>query len=91
MSDYIPTGLTLKDSSWKQAGTKAERVISSLRSGQEISYMIEFEVGTNAPTTMTNYAEISGDDGADCDSTPDAINGNQTGETLATGMVDNEL
>jgi hypothetical protein len=37
-------------------------------------------------TTLTNWAEISVDDGADADSTPDTING-----TTTESPVDNEI
>ncbi len=35
---------------------------------------ITFKIAANAPTTIKNYAEISEDDGDDCDSTPDDTN-----------------
>ena len=52
---------------------------------------ITFTIDTDAPNRINNFAEISRDDGDDCDSTPDGINGNQDGETESTGMVNDNI
>lgn len=46
---------------------------------------IRFTIATNAPSSITNLAEISRDDGNDCDSTPD------TNPTNDGTPVDNEV
>jgi hypothetical protein len=59
--------------------------------GQTKTFSIIFAVNSQATTIINNFAEISQDDGADCDSFPDAINGNQSGESEASGLIDNSL
>lgn len=73
------------------SGTKAVRTINSLTAGQEKVLSISFDIATDAPNNIKNVAEISNDDGSDCDSIPDNIDGNQPGETMATGMIDNNI
>jgi hypothetical protein len=50
---------------------------------------ISFTIDDDAPKNINNFAEISDDNGDDCDSTPDSINGNGTGES--TGLVDDVI
>lgn len=90
VTDYIPTGLILSDANWTQSGTLAKRTISKIEAGKSVLVTIRFTIAVNAPNSITNYAEISWDDGSDCDSTPDSTNGNQTGET-GTGMINNDI
>ena len=73
VTDYIPNGLTLNDNAWTLAGNKATRVVSSVPQGQSQSLTITFTIDDDAPSSVTNLAEISGDDAdqEDCDSTPD--------------------
>ena len=88
ITDYIPGGLTLSDSNWTQSGNKATRVISSLSSGQSVVLPITFRIASDAPRTIKNVAEISSDDGNDCDSTPDQDNTNDgtvTDNAIGTG------
>lgn len=91
ITDYIPTGLTLADTNWTLSGNKASRTVTNIPAGTTKTITIKFAINANAPKTMINYAEISSDDGDDCDSIPDATNGNQTGETPETGMVDDAI
>ena len=71
VTDYIPTGLTLNDAAWTQSGDQATRTISSLAAGANTTLTITFTIDTDAPRIVKNLAEISSDDGDDCDSTPD--------------------
>ena len=72
VTDYIPTGLTLNDSAWTLSGNRATRTISSLTAGSDTTLSITFTIDADAPRTIKNLAEISNDDGNDCDSTPDS-------------------
>ena len=67
------------------------RSIASLATNSDTTLTISFTIDANATGTIKNYAEISSDDGLDCDSTPDNTNGNQTGETDANGLVDDQI
>ncbi len=89
LTDYIPAGLTLSDSNWTQSGNIATRTLSNIAAGASRKVTITFTIDQNAPTTIKNYAEISEDDGDDCDSTPDNTNGNGSGES--TGLVDDSI
>ncbi len=92
VTDYIPTGLTLAaGNGWTASGSTAVRTITSIVAGWSQLVTISFTIDANASNSLINYAEISADDGNDCDSTPDSINGNGTGETLPTGMIDNDI
>jgi uncharacterized repeat protein (TIGR01451 family) len=80
ITDYIPTGLDLNDTDWTDNGSTAEYTFGSLVAGASGTVDITFTAdGTLG--TIRNWAEISSDDGDDIDSTPDAINFNQTQET----------
>ena len=72
ISDYIPAGLILNDASWTQSGSIAKRTITNIAAGASKVVSIQFKVSANPPASITNYAEISRDDGDDCDSTPDS-------------------
>jgi len=52
---------------------------------------ITFTVDSDAPSTIKNYAEISSDDGNDCDSTPDQTVGNDEliNDMINPGCEDN--
>ena len=76
MSDYIPTGLILNDAAWTQSGSITKRTISRIEAGTSVMLTINFRIAANPPASITNYAEISRDDGNDCDSTPDTNVGN---------------
>jgi uncharacterized repeat protein (TIGR01451 family) len=91
ITDYIPTGLELADSAWTQSGSTAKRTISSIVEGSSQAFTISFKIMSTTTQTIYNFAEISQDDGADCDSIPDTINGNQSGESEASGLIDNSL
>ena len=72
VTDYIPAGLTLNDAAWTQSGSVATRVIASIAEGQVIPLEITFTVDADAPASISNFAEISEDNGDDCDSTADS-------------------
>ncbi len=76
VSDYIPTGLILNDTAWTQSGSIAKRTISRIEAGTSVPLTIRFTIAANPPSSITNLAEISSDDGNDCDSTPDTNAGN---------------
>ena len=65
------------------------QTVGNIIAGQSSVLTVSFTVDANAPSSITNYAEISADDGDDCDSTPDDTNGNGTGET--TGLIDDDI
>jgi uncharacterized repeat protein (TIGR01451 family) len=91
VTDYIPNGLTLiPGNGWTQSGNKATRTISSIGAGNDRNVTISFTIDSDAAGTIRNFAEISSDNGDDCDSNPDSINGgSETWET--TGMIDDEI
>lgn len=90
VTDYIPIGLILNDANWTQSGAIAKRSITKIKAGESALVTIRFTIAATAPNSITNYAEVSEADGLDCDSTPDNVNGNQTGET-GTGMINNDI
>ncbi|WP_460958443.1 SdrD B-like domain-containing protein, partial [Spirosoma litoris] len=77
VTDYIPAGLTLNDAAWTANGSLAtlNSVIASLPAGQSVTRPITFLVNANAPSSLTNTAEISSASNAqnlpDVDSSPD--------------------
>ena len=89
VTDYIPTGLTLNDVTWTDNGdgTATSETLASLAAQSDTTISIEFVVNQYFAGTATNWAEISdfadenGDPVDDIDSTPDASNFNQDGET----------
>jgi uncharacterized repeat protein (TIGR01451 family) len=90
ITDYIPAGLELNDSGWTKSGNKATKSISKiLNKNDSYTINIKFKIVSDSNLTIKNYAEISSDDGDDCDSTPDSTNGNGTGES--TGLVDDAI
>ncbi len=89
LTDYIPAGLTLSDSNWTQSGNMATRTMIEIDAGTTKRTSITFTITQTTAGSIKNYAEISTDDGNDCDSTPDSTNGNGSGES--TGLVDNSI
>ncbi|HLO46499.1 MAG TPA: SdrD B-like domain-containing protein [Leadbetterella sp.] len=79
ISDYVPTGLTLADANWIQAGSVATLVtpIATLAAGDTTTLSITFNVSPTATGAISNGAEISSARGpvgellTDVDSTPD--------------------
>ena len=71
VTDYLPAGFTLNDSSWTSNpdGT-ATQVISSLAAGASTDLTIVMTANGTSGDVL-NIAEISADDGNDFDSTPD--------------------
>ena len=95
--DYIPTGLTLNDADWAEAGGNATITLpGTLAPGTSTSVDITFTVdATNTATQLINRAEIfdaSDDLGdntiPDIDSTPDDTNGNDNGGDVNTATDD---
>ncbi|WP_374759626.1 beta strand repeat-containing protein, partial [Emticicia aquatica] len=87
--DYIPTGMTLNDASWTATSGGATLNSSIANLAANSSTTVEITLRVNADytgTLLVNTAEISsakdqnGNSVDDIDSTPDANNGNQTGE-----------
>ena len=74
ITDYIPTNMELVSWNGWSAMTndrKVTKVISSLAKWTTKNLTIKLKILSWATGTITNYAEISGDDWDDCDSTPD--------------------
>ncbi len=61
-------------SSWNLTASGATQTISSIAPGVTETLPISFTVDGTASGTIVNTAEISNDDGDDCDSTPDQVN-----------------
>jgi len=92
ITDYIPAGLDFVAGSqinrgWTSNGTIATRNVFEIEAGETERVSIEFEVNRTSTGTIRNFAEISADDGNDCDSFPDQNNGNRTWETLAVKQM----
>ena len=68
--------MTLNDATWTQVGTQATQTIATLSAGSSTTLPITFTLNASAVGTITNLAEISVDDGDDCDSTPDSDSAN---------------
>ena len=67
------------------------RAMTNIAAIDDETITISFTVDEDAPDVIRNYAEISSDNGDDCDSTPDNTNGNQVVETATNGMVDDQI
>ena len=89
VTDYIPAGFSLNDANWTAAAGKAtlNAPIATLAAGISTTVNIKLKVDAGFQgSKLTNKAEISSaKDGAgntptDLDSTPDGIDGNQSGE-----------
>ncbi len=82
--DYIPSGFVLNDGNWMAAGANATYDLPSvLLAGQSTTVDITLTATADAATgSNVNFAEISqaetedGEPGADVDSTPDSVQGN---------------
>ena len=83
ITDYIPADLTLNDANWTaSASGKTTFTIPSIAAGASEEVEIIFSVNASPGTSIINKAEISSaTGGTDVDSTPDATDGNQPGET----------
>jgi len=75
ITDYIPSGMSLSSSDnngWSVFGSSTINTIPSITSGGTYILNILLTISDSAPVgNYVNYAEISGDDGDDIDSTPD--------------------
>jgi uncharacterized repeat protein (TIGR01451 family) len=83
ITDYIPADLTLNDGNWTTpVSNKTSYTVPFIAAGASVPVEIIFKVNTSPGTTIVNKAEISGaTGGTDIDSTPDATDGNQPGES----------
>ena len=88
ISDYIPTGLTLNDANWQESNGEAFLItpIPSLSANASTSVNISFTIDpAYQGASIRNWAEISSAENQfnlpDEDSSPDAINFSQNGET----------
>ncbi len=98
VTEYLPTGLTY-DSLVTPAtsddgnavtfgGTAPDVTISAIAVDDQVTYQVLATVDVGATGILTNWAEISVDDGDDADSTPDTTNGTTT-ESPVDDEVDN--
>jgi len=94
ITDYIPEGFTLSDNDtygWVQNGSTATNVITFLAAGDRTGLSILLTIDPDHPGgAVVNYAEISGDDGDDIDSTPDSDPNNDAGGEFG-GPYDNNI
>ncbi len=86
ITDYIPAGMSLSsaDNNGWVAGTgnRVSRNITNVTASNSITVPLVLTISQNfTGSTIRNWAEISSDSGDDIDSTPDATNFNQSGET----------
>ena len=86
ITDYIPVGLTLNDSDFSQSWDTAVSIIPTIITNSSVTLTITFTINDSAPTTINNFAEISNDNGDDCDSSPDN-NNNETGTALVNDAI----
>lgn len=70
--DYVPAGLIINDLTWTALGANVVQTLPALAAGASTTIPITFTVDGTVLGTITNFAEISADDGLDCDSTPDS-------------------
>ncbi len=76
VTDYIPNWLTLDWASIAHTMNWANKAVftipGTIQPGQSYSFVVNFVIDQSfAGLVIRNYAEISKDDGEDCDSTPD--------------------
>jgi len=94
ITDYIPEGFTLSvndDNGWVQYGSTATTIITFLAAGDVAGLSIVLTIDPDHPGgAVTNYAEISDDDGDDIDSTPDNDPNNDAGGDFG-GSFDNNI
>ena len=91
--DYIPAGMSLSPlaSGWTDGGATATRTIASLPAGGSTTLTIVLRIAASFQgASLTNYAEISADNGNDADSTPDSSNQNTVGEQ-PPALEDNQI
>ena len=90
ITDYIPVGLTLSDPDWSEVGNKATFDMTSIEEGQISTVDITFSVDEDAPAEITNWAEISSDNGDDIDSNPDSNKENDCYHPSMNDSLDGE-
>ena len=72
VTDYIPAGFVLNDAAWTDNGDGTATIAGRpLAAGASADITITMTADSPAPGGNVNGAEISADDGADIDSTPD--------------------
>ena len=95
ITDYIPAGMSLADTAWTSvSGTEASYTYNgTLAPNTSTTIDITLSVDDYILGTLTNWAEVSADDGAylggDRDSTPDTTNDGTT-ESPEDDAIDNE-
>ena len=72
VTDYLPAGFVVNDGDWTDNGTTATFTGGPLAAGDSVDIPITLTADAVASGGAVNLAEISADDGADIDSTPDA-------------------
>ncbi|MEO1624682.1 MAG: Ig-like domain-containing protein, partial [Bacteroidota bacterium] len=95
--DYLPNGLELADANWQDNGdgTASLRQPFDLAVGQNQTIPIRLRVKNGVTGNLVNRAEIAdardvnGRPALDIDSTPDAVQGNDTGGQVNTTDDDN--
>jgi uncharacterized repeat protein (TIGR01451 family) len=83
VTDYIPAGMTLSPNAvgWTAVGNTAVITVPTLAVGQSTTLEIVLRVdGGFQGSALTNWAEISEDNGNDVDSVADNSNQNTAGE-----------
>ncbi len=73
VTDYLPAGFVLNDAAWTDNGDGTATIAGGpLAAGAATTFTITLTADSAADGDLVNWAEISADDGADIDSTPDA-------------------
>ena len=93
ITDYIPEHMELQDGNgWSamSADRKTKQTIASIPAWGQKDLTIKLKILAGASGNIRNFAEISADDGDDCDSTPDDINQNTEWEKDGK-MVDDSI
>jgi len=99
ITDYIPAGMILNDTDWTASGADATITMAGpLDPGASTTVDITLTVTSTSAGDLINYAEISSATGVtpggatvtDIDSTPDNINGNDSGG-LPNSASDNSI
>ena len=80
ITDYLPAGFTLNDAGWTDNGDgTATTNVGAVAAGASVSVTITITATNTGAGPLVNVVEISGDDGDDIDSTPDADPDNEGG------------
>lgn len=89
MIDYVPNGLTIDGASVPYSMNGNNAVFSlpgTIQPGASTNFVVNFIIDTSfTGLRIKNVAEISQDNGDDCDSTPDTVKNNDG------TVVDNDM